>query len=133
MKTNKVVSIGSIAVVIGAIVVGLYLSGSPKEQRLLRLDERRVSDLINISHKISSYRRVREVMPDALTALVDGHVSRRLPVDPVTEASYLFEIVEGDNYKLCAEFSRVSKKHQAGDFWHHGAGLHCFELSAAAR
>lgn len=133
MSINKIVGLSSLVLVIGAAGSGLYLSGPPGEQRLVRQDQQRVSDLINISGYISNYRHRHKTMPESTAVILDGRVARRIPVDPVTEASYHFEITEGNNYKLCAEFARVSQKHQAGDFWHHDSGLHCFELSAASK
>jgi len=52
MNINKAYARGSTAAVIMVIITGLILSGSPKEQRLVRLDEQRVSDLRNLSYYI---------------------------------------------------------------------------------
>ena len=45
MSVQRVAAIGSAVVVVASVIAGLFVTGSPLEQRLLGLDERRVSDL----------------------------------------------------------------------------------------
>lgn len=117
--------------VVGAILAGLYIAGSPGEQRLIRLDDRRVSDLMRLTRSVSFYRQRYEKMPESLSVLVDGQLLRSLPLDPVTRETYRFKLTKADGYQLCAEFARPSIKHHEKDFWRHPSGLHCFSLSAA--
>ena len=130
MKANRLITIASSAVVAVAILAGLYLSGSPAEQRLLRLDERRVSALMQLSYTISNYREESGRLPPELAVLVDGQRLRSLPADPQTGRVYTYEIAGADSYRLCAEFSRASVETVPADFWAHPAGKHCFELNA---
>ena len=118
-------------VTVAAILTGLYLTGSPKEQRLLKLDERRVNDLMRLATSVSFYRQRYEKMPEKLTVLVDGQLLRSLPLDPVTEEAYRMQLTEEAGYQLCAEFARPSVKKHKQEFWQHPSGLHCFDLSAA--
>jgi hypothetical protein len=129
MNTTRLLTIVSSATVIIAVVAGLYLSGSPGEQRLLRLDERRVSDLLRLSFTISNYWDETARLPAELAALVDGQRLRSVPKDPQSGAAYTYEIADVDSYRLCAEFARASLETVSGDFWAHPAGPHCFELS----
>ena len=128
MKMNRLITIASSATVIIAVLAGLYLSGSPGEQRLLRLDERRISDLRQLSNAISSYWERAGRLPQDLAVLVDGQRLRSLPADPLTDIVYAYEITDVDSYRLCAEFSRASLQTMPEDFWAHPAGQRCFEL-----
>src|SRR5687767_3423018 len=130
MKTSRLITIVSSAIVAIAILAGLYLSGSPAEQRLLRLDERRISDLVQLSYTISNYREQSGQLPLELAVLVDGQRLRSLPADPQTGVVYAYEIADTDSYRLCAEFSRPSLQTTPDDFWAHPEGRHCFELMA---
>jgi hypothetical protein len=129
MKATRIITIVSSATVVVAVLAGLYLSGSPGEQRLLRLDERRVSDMLQLSYDISRYWEQSGRLPPELAALVDGQRLRRLPTDPQTELAYRYEIADMDSYRLCAEFSRPSIQAAPEDFWAHQAGTQCFELN----
>ncbi len=126
--TRSAAVFSSIAVVV-AILAGLYFSGSPAEQRRLRIDERRVQDLIRISQAITTHWEKNSQLPANLPALVDGQRMRSLPTDPETGASYRFEPGGSHSYRLCAEFSIASKQGTIEDFWNHDAGLQCFELA----
>lgn len=115
--------------VAGAILVGLYLSGPPSEQRLLRLDEKRVADLSQLATSISFYRRQHDRMPEDQESLVDGQALNSLPLDPETNTAYVLHVIEGEEYQLCASFSRPSPKHRERHFWEHPSGPHCFSFS----
>lgn len=129
MNTTRILTVVSSAIVLIAVLAGLYLSGSPGEQRLLRLDERRVSDLLQLSYTINRYWDESTRLPADLAALVDGQRLRSVPKDPQSGTAYTYQITDMDSYRLCAEFARVSQT-VTGDFWEHPAGSHCFELSA---
>ena len=129
MNITRILTIASSAIVVIAVVAGLYLSGSPGEQRLLRLDERRVSDLLQLSYTISNYWDETSRLPAELAALVDGQRLRSVPQDPQSGAAYTYEISDVDTYRLCAEFARASLQRVPSDFWAHPAGSYCFELS----
>lgn len=140
MNVHRIAAITSSAVVLVLVLAGLYFSGLPQEQRLLRIDERRVNDLIRISMAITDYRQRHGRLPGELADLVDGQRLRSLPADPETGALYGFTASEpalqdSHSYELCADFSRASVNSSAGttapnDFWNHGAGRHCFLLDA---
>ena len=78
MSINKIVGLSSLVLVIGAAGSGLYLSGPPGEQRLVRQDQQRVSDLINISGYISNYRHRHKTMPESTAVILDGRVARSI-------------------------------------------------------
>lgn len=135
-------------VVIAATVVwGFILIGSPATARSHRLDEQRVSNLWSIQQRVFEYWNTHNELPAPLGSL---EVHGKLPVDPVTNAPYKYEIAEVKqpapggivHYRLCATFDLPSEEFgPAGsvlnpgpnpgsdDVWKHGKGDTCFERS----
>ena len=128
MNIHRVALIGSIAVVVGAVIAGLWLIGSPTEQRQQRLDARRVSDLVQLSQAVYRHRNERRALPGSTSDLVDGRRLSRLPSDPSTEEPYEYRVTGERQFELCAVFARPSRSEDAQDFWHHEAGRHCYEF-----
>jgi hypothetical protein len=129
MKTDKAFAIVSSLVVVAALIGGLYVGGSPGEQRLLRFDERRVNDLRALSHAISKRWDKTKRLPQMLDELVDGQGLRGIPADPETESSYVYEVLSINKFRLCADFSRPSLNPDPKDFWIHKSGKQCFEFT----
>lgn len=131
MSADKVFAlVASIAVAL-VVVAGLYLGGAPSEQRLFRYDERRVNDLRSLSGSISRRWNNTGSLPGSLDELVDGQMMRRVPLDPETGASYVYEITSDNVYSLCAVFARPTLNPVPDDFWIHHAGYQCFEVTLA--
>ena len=63
MTVNRITAIVSSAVVIVAIAAGLYLGGSPGEQRMVRMDERRVQDLNQLANAVQIYWQQQDELP----------------------------------------------------------------------
>jgi hypothetical protein len=131
MTVNRIVAIASSAVVIGAIVTGLYLGGSPSEQRLVRMDERRVQDLNRLANAVQVYWQQQEELPTELNQLLDGQRLKEMPVDPASGTAYRY-IPQDDRFELCASFDRSTLDSERMAFWQHPAGEHCFAFEAAA-
>ena len=127
-----------IAVFIAAVVGGLLLLGSPTEERMYRLDNRRVNDLKRISRGIDAYWTQYKRLPVSLDELLQQplpnlNLSTMSFRDPTTEQLYVYHTVGENTYELCAIFQRDSARksqEQNRDFWSHGAGRQCFELVA---
>lgn len=132
MSWQRLASAFAIAVVVAAIVARLVISGSPERQRLLRLDEQRVSDLRNLSQWVSSsYSNARE-LPEELAGLVDGRMLSALPRDPESGQVYEYEVLERRVFQLCAEFALASEDRQPDEFWSHEAGRKCFRFDLSS-
>lgn len=131
MKKDRIAAVAAVAVVACAAAAGLYLSGSPGEQRLLRLDERRTQDLWSIAREIDGIWTRHGKLPFSLDDVVVG--GRRLsdvPLDPVTGESYEYGLVDraGSGYFLCAVFATASQETARPYFWRHEAGRWCFSF-----
>ncbi len=120
------------AVTIG-IVTGFWLLGSPQLQRSLKADQRRVENLYEIAQFIrreTTKSKNNSVVPQTLPD--KGYTS-----DPLTKESYIYNIIEGTRYELCANFETDSQNNRKKDnfyrrldpFWYHSKGRHCYTLN----
>jgi uncharacterized protein DUF5671 len=125
---------------VGTLVWGFALAGSPRSERLRRLDERRVEDLKAIEEAIdriclgpTSTRpegppEMKKPLPKTLDEIVASAPSDRPSiVDPATGAPYEYRITGQTTLELCATFDRA--RDESWDVrWNHPAGRHCFEI-----
>jgi hypothetical protein len=118
-----------------AIAAGLFLIGSPSAERMRRLDEIRVRDLMQLASAIDQYWKREEKLPASLDALaaVPG-AAFRSTMDPATAEPYSYRTLDGSRYELCAEFEAQNTDDDYSDrFWSHGPGRKCFEVDARKR
>jgi hypothetical protein len=133
MNVQRLAVVGSIAVVVAAVVAGLWLSGSPGEQRLRRLDEQRVFELGQLSSSAERRWNDEGRLPATAAELVGGQGLTRLPTDPTTREPYEYRVTAPRQFEVCATFERPSRGELAGDFWFHEAGRRCFTFDMAER
>ena len=126
MSINRVVSCTTSCVVALVLIISIVISGSPSEQRLIRLDERRVENLVRLSAAFDDYWEERDSLPEEISELLDGRRLSRMPTDPQTALAYEYERLDHDTYQLCATFDRPSPTQRGEAFWVHDAGLHCY-------
>src|SRR5262249_48959382 len=134
MISGRVVIFGfAIAIVFGAIIAGLMIVGSPANERMRRLDERRVRDLVAITRAVNGYWTRNSRLPSSLDELLETPGADVESRDPRTGQPYLYGVVGGKTYELCADFQRDSREAPPdffGRFWSHGVGRRCFRLDA---
>lgn len=114
--------------VLVAVLVGLYLIGSPAEARLRRFDERRVDDLQSAHAAIQSYWITRGRLPPAPDSVPEAFPNGPRFRDPSTGIPYSYQPTGDSAYSLCADFARASPPdNPAYDAaWRHPAGHFCF-------
>ena len=135
MKKERLAAVAAGVIVACAVVAGLYVGGSPGEQRLLRQDEQRTQDLWAIAGEIDRYwERTGDIPLSLDDVMVGGRRLSEVPLDPVTGEKYKYDPVDPEEfqYRLCAEFARASKDSTRPDFWRHEAGRNCFSLSVGS-
>lgn len=155
-KSSKIISniflILGIALFVSLIIFTFKVMGSPKEQRNLRLDEKRVNDLQTIQWQIINFWQNKGKLPQDLSALKDPMSGTVIPVDPEFEKGkyYEYSIKDKLTFELCASFSMnmpkgwsennniaipmyadkvstsVSYPGGSGESWYHDAGRTCF-------
>jgi len=128
MSVDKLAALLSSAVVTVAVVAGLVVSGLPSEQRLMRLDKSRVSDLRRLSSAVDDYWQDKNEPPKTLAQTVDGRRLNRLPSDPISGIPYEYHIDGSRTYRLCAQFDRASSEEEKDNFWSHPQGQNCYSM-----
>lgn len=143
-KPSKLVVTVAGLVVLGSIVAGFFIVGSPFEQRMRRFDEQRVSDLQQIQWQVTNYWQFKQKMPDSLADLNDPLRGFRVPVDPKTGQAYEYNNESRDDtlaFELCATFGLPSSDEsihgkyavpygpqgEAPSDWAHDVGKVCFD------
>ncbi len=122
--TSRVVwRLVALLVVVSAIVLGFSIIGSPFNQRLLKYDEQKVSDLQSIDNQIRRYVFDNKSLPEKLS-----DINYTPPVDKQNSKPYEYKKNNEDSYELCAEFNKMSetKPGQTSD-WNHKEGWYCLK------
>ena len=128
----------SFLIILGAIVWGFSVLGSPRTQQLLKYEQQKVSDLQSINGQVENYYASKGVLPNTLEERVGGnyYIPR---VDPQSQKPYEYEKGNDTTYKLCAEFNKASDdknstnpvayeySYNGINTWIHPAGKHCFK------
>jgi hypothetical protein len=106
-KISIIFGIVGAILVIASIYCSFSIMGSPAKQRMLRLDDRRISDLQNIQYQVINYWQQKEKLPKDLKVLLNPLTGFSLPVPPEFEKGELYEYtVKGPlKFELCASFS----------------------------
>lgn len=125
--------------VVGAIVAGLILVGSPAQARREKADLDRVSDLEALTHGVRQFYLDRKELPATLDlAYTRSNKMADDLLDPETRAPYDYRVIDKDHFELCADFqtdqSKATKPGYYSDevlpFWKHQSGRQCFALEA---
>lgn len=130
-----------IAVVVIAVVAGFFVVGSPREERLRKLDDRRAGDIQSIQGYVVNFWQAKGRLPNNLSELEDDIQGVRIPADPETDLAYGYEVRGPETFALCATFALPSETLEPprlsypqydifaphGEIWTHGQGYECFE------
>lgn len=146
-KSRKVFSIIGIVISVLILIFGFYLTGSPKTQRNIRIDQERENMLQSINYSISDYWQRYGTMPATLNDLNKISSIFTDSNNPVDSSVYTYKIIDIKNqkYELCSVFNfstETIKKYMSPtnyvyetrpsiDFenpnnWTHDAGNFCF-------
>lgn len=134
----------TVLVVLGSIVAGFFIVGSPSTARTRRYDQQRVSNLQDIQWQVINYWQLKEKLPATLADLRNDITEYQVPVDPRTKVSYEYRALGALQFELCATFeekgsgtsgpypmySDVMPMPPMGDgkldSWNHDMGRACF-------
>jgi len=114
---NQAFGILGVASATAAVCLGLSVTGTPRVQRRIEADNRRIQDLRTIANSISS----SATLPESLEKFG--------MTDPETKRPYEYLPKTGDRYELCATFAEASESGAppyGSRFWAHPAGRACF-------
>ncbi len=133
LTTGSIMLGGSVAAVVTAVVAGLFVLGSPSEERARRVDRRRVADLQAIAAATDLFWTRQARLPaslDELAAEPGVSISAR---EPAGSEAYGYQPRDSIRYELCANFERETEatlRDPARNLWAHGSGRQCFQLEA---
>jgi hypothetical protein len=141
-KFPMISAIISSVIMLGIIIAGFFIVGSPATQRDIRMDGQRVSDLQSIQYRIIADWQAKGDIPESISDLEDPIYGFIEPMDPETNESYSYTRIERTEFELCATFehSSLPDEYLAGgyysqypvmydntmEYWNHDAGLVCF-------
>lgn len=101
------IAVGSSAFVAIVLVAGLVLVGSPAQQRKVRFDAQRVSDLQSLQGQIVNYFTSTGQLPATQAQLADSISGYTAPLDPATQQPYDYRVTGTYSFELCASFESV--------------------------
>lgn len=129
-------------VVVLALGYGLSQTGGPRQNRMERLDEERLSRLSDLQRAVHLYYKQKKTLPkdlEAARSYLSSRYDSGLPVDPDTGAAFEFRLLTPGSYELCAVFQTDNRK-GAPDYdspnddylsWGgHAEGHQCFRFEA---
>jgi uncharacterized protein DUF5671 len=123
--------------VVAVLVFGLVAGGSPRRERVRRLDAQRLEDLQAISRQVTIWAHDRRRLPESLEALAADPAAPPLHLrDPVTRNAYEYRSIDSLHYELCAAFEAADSLtsamglNESSSFWKHGAGRVCYMMEA---
>jgi len=97
---------------------GIYIAGSPTENRNIRYDEIRLRDLDNITTAVASYAQDNYKLPITVNQLLANRVKtgvpylKKEPKDPKSKVNYSYRVISTNSYELCATFDTSSQSIQ---------------------
>ena len=133
LSLGSVLLWAAVAVVVAAVAAGLFVLGSPTEERARRLDNRRVADLQGIMAATDLYWTRHSGLPESLADLTAEPGVRIGTRDPVSSEFYGYQPLDSARYEVCASFEQESgemARDPEKDLWAHGSGHQCFQLEA---
>lgn len=137
-KLRSILLYSGIVIVLGSIIFGFVLVGSPSKQRTIRLDTERVYALQNIQSQVVYYWQSKQRLPANLDDLKDPISGYVAPVDPENNSAYEYTSNGNRSFQLCATFvlkteeivgnSSIQSSYPeiGNDNWKHGSGRVCF-------
>ncbi|TAK05654.1 hypothetical protein EPO33_00710 [Patescibacteria group bacterium] len=142
---GKKIFVGAVILAVAAAAIGgLFVAGSPSQERARQFDARRINDLQQLSQAVDQYWTRNARLPEALTDLQNRR-EYYVPslLDPRTQEAYEYRVTAGKTYEMCATFetdataeaaqdkyARPYYVGQGADFWKHGQGRTCFTIEA---
>lgn len=126
-KERNIWRVAAAVLVLGSIILGFAVIGSPIAQREYRYDIQKTTDLQNIQWQIINYWQAKESLPANLDTLNDPIKGGYLPKDPQTGENYEYNKKSALTFELCAVFNRESRLVRADGYY--GGGVPMMERS----
>jgi len=118
----------SFVLILGSIIWGFAVLGSPRTQQFIKYDEQKVVDLQNINGQIQNYYQTKNILPSKLSDLAGSNTYYTVPIDMQNKNPYEYIKTGNLNYEVCATFNKeFANTRDMGILqWNHPAGKYCF-------
>jgi glucan phosphoethanolaminetransferase (alkaline phosphatase superfamily) len=135
---TKLITGGVALLILGSLVGGFFVVGSPFKEREKRFDQKRITALQTIQGEVVNYWQKKQGLPNSLSDLDDNISGFKAPTDPETGAPFEYKVLGKFSFQLCAVFSAQGKEQKCyyidptfgrGENWDHPAGYFCFSRS----
>ncbi|MDB5254611.1 MAG: hypothetical protein JWL80_677 [Parcubacteria group bacterium] len=129
----------SLMLILGAIIWGFSVLGSPRTQRNQRVDAEKLMNLQTIQSEIISNYQSKGVLAPNLASLKDSVSYFTLPTDPDTKTDYEYKVTGPLTFELCTVFNTSmpdqTKNSYASPYgmsdansnWKYQSGHYCFQ------
>lgn len=107
---NRLIAIGAVCLVVGALIAGLFVVGSPNQARNEKYDQTRLEDLRGIIRALDCKNPTgmpAELTRDAISSVCSKGYPLKSLTDPKTDELYEFRIVTDVKFEVCATFYNV--------------------------
>lgn len=84
----------STLLVLLAIVWSVSIIGTPKQMRMKRIDDARLTDVSRIQQEIYNHFQTTDKLPGSLSELDDAFQGYVVPKDPVTGSAYEYRVIQ---------------------------------------
>jgi hypothetical protein len=139
-QNRNIYRVIALVMILGSIIWGFNVIGSPRSQRMYKYDSQRVTDLQGIDSMVVNYYATQHSLPGSIEASVSTLNTSYyiIPTDPETHSNYVYTKTSDLTYNLCANFKKSSPEQNKPNVymrplgyqsWQHGAGYFCFNQS----
>ena len=135
-NVRKIYRVVAVIIVVGSIIWGFNIIGSPRTQQLLKYDQQKADELQQIDNEITYFYQDKGYLPQSLAELSQGSYKGPERMDPQTKRPYEYMKTNDVTYLLCAEFNKESDDKNTESYynyygyqdtnWTHPAGRYCF-------
>lgn len=139
-KVIKIYFLGSLVVVIVALISAFVFVESPAETRNIKYDNLLLEKFNQIDSAINTYYTNNEKLPENLDALLEESrfIQVRTLEDELAGKKFDYSVVDENTYELCATFKTTnidqveSRYKYYSERWEHEAGYQCLKQNVAA-
>lgn len=128
-KSRKTWTLVATIIVLGSVILGFSVLGSPRTQRLYKYDAQKINDLTMLQNEINIFYGQEGKLPSTLEELNRSYFVN--VTDPQSQKPYEYKPIAQNKYNLCADFNKDSKQElntrvSMQGTWTHPAGNYCF-------
>ncbi|MEK7642813.1 MAG: DUF5671 domain-containing protein [Patescibacteria group bacterium] len=130
IRSRKIWFLATSCLLLATIILGFSVIGSPKSQRLLRLDDQKIIGLQDIQWQVINYWQTNGMIPETMPSLQSDFKYQKtgnLTFELCTNF-HMTNMMQGNQMMLRTSYpEKIGFMMNQNDNWQHGAGEHCFK------